>query len=294
MTGNAANLLLEVSIRNATCKDKPLIEDLYWDIHYENRHLDWRNLTDWLDTSSFLVLENKWHKLIAVLVCPQDPPGVAWIKLFLVRYGYNRTEVWDMLFSKALELTGKNRPVIASVALSDWYAQLLEQTSFEKNHELIWLRYDSISETLHSTGERRGFSLRLMTEKDLFEAQAVDTSAFELIWQLSIEGLRAAMQHASYATVIERQGKIVAYQISSNTVTQAHLSRLAVLPEFQGIGLGKWLLNDLIRYYQTHRINVITVNTHSYNQVALGLYQKTGFRMTGEKYPVYLYNPTKT
>lgn len=293
MASSAVNLLLEGGIRSATCKDKALIEDLYWDIHYENRHLDWRNLTDWLDTSSFLVLENKQHKLIAALVCPQDPPGVAWIKLFIVRYGYNRAEVWDMLFSKALEITGKSRPIIASVALSDWYAQLLEQTSFEKNHELIWLRYEGTSETLHTIGEQRGFSLRPMSEKDLFETQAVDKSAFELIWQLSIEGLRAAMQQASYVTVIERQGKVVAYQISANTATQAHLSRLAVLPEFQGIGLGKWLLHDLIRYYQSRRIRVITVNTHSYNQVALGLYQKTGFRPTGEKYPVYLYNPSK-
>jgi ribosomal-protein-alanine N-acetyltransferase len=133
-----------------------------------------------------------------------------------------------------------------------------------------------------------------MSEQDLSEVQRVDEAAFDLIWQLSSEGLTAAMQHASYATVLEWKGQVIAYQISSSTAIQAHLSRLAVLPEFQGIGLGKKLLNDLIRYYRVHHhIRTITVNTHSYNQVALSLYQKTGFQLTGEKYPVYLYNFTK-
>ncbi|MEJ5201917.1 MAG: GNAT family N-acetyltransferase [Anaerolineales bacterium] len=294
MTGNTVNLLLQTNIRSATRKDQPLIEEMYWDLHYENRHLDWRNLTDWLDTPNFLVLENKWHKLISILVCPQDPPGVAWVKLFVIRHGYNRQEVWDILFSKLLELLGENQPIIASVALSDWYVKLLEQKGFEKNHELVWLRYDGVPEPLPVADEQSEFSLRVMSEQDLSEVQRVDEAAFDLIWQLSSEGLTAAMQHASYATVLEWKGQVIAYQISSSTAIQAHLSRLAVLPEFQGIGLGKKLLNDLIRYYRVHHhIRTITVNTHSYNQVALSLYQKTGFQLTGEKYPVYLYNFTK-
>ncbi len=293
MTGNTVNLLLQTNVRRTSHKDQALIEEVYWDLHYENRHLDWRNLADWLDTPNFLVLENKWHKLIAGLVCPQDPPGVAWVKLFVVRLGYNRQEVWDVLFSKALELLGDSQPIIASVALSDWYARLLEQKGFSKNHELVWLRYDGVPEPLSVADKHPEFLLRVMSEQDLSEVQRVDKAAFDSIWQLSPEGLTAAMRHASYATVLEWQSNIIAYQMSSSTATQAHLSRLAVLPKFQGMGLGKKLLNDLIRYYRVnHHIKTITVNTHSYNQVALGLYQKTGFHLTGEKYPVYLYNFT--
>ncbi len=283
------NQLLQASVRSATPQDQPLIEEIYWDIYYENRHLDWRNLSDWIDTPTFLVLENKWHKLISALVCPQDPPGVAWIKLFLVRYGYNRQEVWNLLFSKTLERLEEDRPLIASVALSDWYAQLLEQTGFEKIHNLVWLQYSGIPESSPMTEKHSEFLLREMSDQDLPKVQKVDQTAFDLIWQLSIESLNAARQHSNYATVIEWRDKIIAYQMSSRTTTQAHLSRLAVLPEFQGIGLGTWLVNDLICHYHTQHVKVITVNTYDNNTVALSLYQKAGFSLSNETYPVYQY-----
>jgi ribosomal protein S18 acetylase RimI-like enzyme len=55
-------------------------------------------------------------------------------------------------------------------------------------------------------------------------------------------------------------------------------------------GIATYILCDLIAYFAQLGIERITLNTQNNNQASLALYQKTGFRMTGEKFPVFLFN----
>jgi len=67
----------------------------------------------------------------------------------------------------------------------------------------------------------------------------------------------------------------------------AHLARLAVRPSLQSRGLGRALVADLVQQAERHGMYRLTVNTQSDNAASLALYKKTGFRETGERYPVY-------
>jgi [ribosomal protein S18]-alanine N-acetyltransferase len=69
----------------------------------------------------------------------------------------------------------------------------------------------------------------------------------------------------------------------------AHLARLAVRKEAQGQGIGKFLLGDLIHRARKRGLSRLTVNTQGDNSVSLALYQKVGFFLTGDQYPVYVY-----
>jgi ribosomal protein S18 acetylase RimI-like enzyme len=66
-----------------------------------------------------------------------------------------------------------------------------------------------------------------------------------------------------------------------------HLARLAVSPDFQGLGVGYNLLFDLLKQFQRRGARCVTVNTQHDNYASLALYQKVGFTPTGETYPIY-------
>jgi ribosomal protein S18 acetylase RimI-like enzyme len=70
-----------------------------------------------------------------------------------------------------------------------------------------------------------------------------------------------------------------------------HLARLAVLPAYQGRGVGYALVNDLLRQFVFRGIFRVTVNTQADNHASLRLYENMGFQRTGESYPVYMKPP---
>ena len=92
---------------------------------------------------------------------------------------------------------------------------------------------------------------------------------------------------AATATVVEVQNEIVGYQISTANARGGHLARLAIDPNYQGRGIGRVLLSDLLEQFSRWGSLNVTVNTQVDNVASLALYENAGFRRTGEIYPVY-------
>ena len=84
---------------------------------------------------------------------------------------------------------------------------------------------------------------------------------------------------------------MIGYQISTGNAGGGHLARLAVHPTQQGRRIGKSLLLDMLSRYKRRGITRVTVNTQQNNPSSLILYQKAGFILTGEEYPVYEFTP---
>jgi ribosomal-protein-alanine N-acetyltransferase len=125
---------------------------------------------------------------------------------------------------------------------------------------------------------------------DLEQVAQVDRESFDPIWQNTEEDLAIAYRQSVASTIIEYENKIVGYQLSTLTHMGYHLARLAVVPNYRGKGLGKWLILNLIgQAYDNGKFH-ITVNTQADNTISLLLYKKTGFVESGEMYPVYMQN----
>ena len=116
----------------------------------------------------------------------------------------------------------------------------------------------------------------------------MDAAAFEPLWQNSVAALRKAFEQASYASIAEDSSGIIGYQLSTGGSFGAHLARLAVRPNLQGRGLGAALVRELIMHMKRAGGLRITVNTQADNAASLALYDRLGFRRTGEQYPVYV------
>ena len=65
-----------------------------------------------------------------------------------------------------------------------------------------------------------------------------------------------------------------------------HLHHFAIKPEFQNIGLGKWLTVESLRFART-RNKQIKLEVHQDNDTAIHLYQSMGFTYLGD-YNIYI------
>lgn len=64
---------------------------------------------------------------------------------------------------------------------------------------------------------------------------------------------------------------------------EAHISTLAIHPQWQQQGLGEWLLVNIIEEAQTLGAVVATLEVRPSNQAALALYQKYNFAQVGRR-----------
>lgn len=129
--------------------------------------------------------------------------------------------------------------------------------------------------------------IRPMLPEDIEQVHVVDIRSFAPLWQTSVESLTLAFGQSSLCTVAVHGEKIIGYQMSTQTPLAAHLSRLAVLPEWQGKSIGYNLVYDLQTTFKKQHAWRVTVNTQSDNHTSLALYDKLGFHRTGEQFPVY-------
>jgi ribosomal protein S18 acetylase RimI-like enzyme len=273
-------------VRPVTEGDRQQLANL---IHFQtlvHRHLDWRPPLDWIGQQPFLLVERN-HLLLSALACPPDPPGVAWIRLFVVSSGMQVGRAWDQLWpaARAQLIREAKATVVAVIPLQRWFRSLLDSSEFLFTHNVMVLAWTS--RDMPPVEKGSSARIRLMKPDDLAEVQKVDQEAFTPVWQNSYSGLELAYQQSAISTVAEISGRIVGYQISTATAMGGHLARLAVQPNFQGKGIGYDLVRDLLIQFNQRGAYHVSVNTQYDNSVSLSLYAKVGFKPTGEEYPVY-------
>jgi len=275
-----------MKIRTATIRDTKKLSNL---IHFEvyvHRHLEWRQPFDWIGQNLFLILETN-GEIVAALVCPPEPPSVSWIRLVTIASSQEVVPIWEILWEEALTLLKDNGEVrwVAAMPLHGWMQSLLIKSGFQNNYNVLMLSW-----------EKRGIPqdiiglpghIRPLQQDDLPFVRKIDELAFEPVWQNSIDVLALAYKLSAVSTVIEINHEIVGYQISTTSPAGGHLARLAIHPDFQGVGLGYNLLQDLIIRFTQRGARRVTVNTQKDNIPSLALYAKAGFNPTGEEYPYY-------
>lgn len=276
-------------IRPAETRDYSNLLSFVNEMNYLHRHLDWRDTLAWLGRQPFLVYEEN-RKILASLACPAEPPEVAWVRLFAVSMHTSPDRAWQRLFEPSLAYFKEHAqaPVIASLALREWYEDLLRRNGFQHHQDIVVFLFDQ--EPPPPPNLENPFILREMEPEDLDEVEVIDHLAFEPIWRLSHDDLQSAYQKSAYCTIMERDGEIIAYQMCSSSGMYAHLSRLAVHPGLQGHRIGFALVQELLTHFiQQMNFWGVTLNTQHDNSASMALYHKIGFHETGERFPVFTY-----
>jgi ribosomal protein S18 acetylase RimI-like enzyme len=278
-------IAVNLQVRPASNQDQQQIANLMFFEAHVHRHLDWRTPLEWLGSPFYWILEQN-GQIAAALACPQDPPRIAWIRLFAHSSQVPLQEAWSSLWQTAqAEMARQGGAITAVIALQAWYQEILQKTGFTNHQQIIMLEWRG-----SEVPEPRlpdGVNIRPMTPDDLPAVAKVDAAAFDPLWQNSLPALQKAYPQAAVAAVAEREGELIGYQVSTQNPFGAHLARLAIQPEAQQQGVATALVCDLIAQLNQRHIERLTVNTQSDNHASLALYKKIGFTFTQEQFPVF-------
>ena len=280
-------ITVDLLVRPAQPQDQQQIANLLYFEARVHRHLDWRPPLDWLGAPFYWVAERN-GEIQAALACPEDPPQVAWIRLFAHTNKISTKEAWQTLWQTALnELSRQGPTTVAAIALHEWMQELLNDNGFTNPQNIKMLEWHS--EASSPTKIEHSIKLRPMIHSDINAVANLDAAAFEPRWQNSQSMLERAFKQGSISTLAEDEQGVLGYQISTQNPFGAHLARLAVRPDAQQRGIGTALLSDLIAQITARGLFRITVNTQSDNLASLALYYKMGFKLTGKTFPIYEY-----
>jgi ribosomal-protein-alanine N-acetyltransferase len=274
----------KASVRPANPTDRNAVIALIRFETHVHAHLDWKPPEDWLGTQPYMLAE-RGRRLLGVLACPPDPPHTAWLRLFASVDDTVRADVWNLLWPPArAALTSEGVRLAAALSLDDWLGELCLTAGFAETHGVVVLT--------RPRGPLRDqpptpVAIRAAKPRDYEAVIATDLAAFEPPWQMSAAVLQEAIQRSDLISVAEAEGQIVGYQLTTPSQFGAHLARLAVLPSWQGNGIGTGLVRHLVEYANRRGYRELTVNTQDTNASSLAVYQRLGFRLAGTRYPVY-------
>lgn len=272
------------AIRQALPADQSRIANLMYFENRVHRHLDWRTPLDWLGSPEYWVLEEYGH-LSAALACPPDPQPVAWLRLFAVSSSVSLPHAWRALWGVAQESMHGRGLTAAAIVMHNWLEELLRDSGFSEYQKVVLLSQEGVPFAWQSNPHQ--LHIRPMTRADLPDVAALDAASFAPLWQNSQASLQYAHSLAELSTVGVLDGEIVAYQMSTRNPFGAHLARLAVHPRCQGQRFGYLMVQDLLQKMQAQGLTRLTVNTQNDNTASLSLYEKIGFKRTGEQYCVF-------
>jgi len=257
-----------------------------------HRHLDWRNPTEWVGRSPLLLYISSDNSIEAILNCVPEPQDTYWIRLFAYKNPFYKVSYWNALFNiTGLEIITdqSDNPIIASLAYQNWMKDLLKMEGWVEKQQVIQFKWDNKNKAKLFESVIPSTPIRQMTYADIEKVAYIDQACFHPLWQQSKEALEHAFAQSSYSTVFENNQSVCGFQISTYDKGKAHLARLAVLPDFQKQHIGEKMVLNMLKYFDDHGTDYVSVNTQQDNYNSIGLYKKLHFRKTGDSFPVYIY-----
>ncbi|MGB0914770.1 MAG: GNAT family N-acetyltransferase [Crocinitomicaceae bacterium] len=120
------------------------------------------------------------------------------------------------------------------------------------------------------------------TFKDILSTEQID---YMLDWMYNLNTLQEQVQTGHLYYLIKSEGRPVGFMgLEPNYPDAGYLRmhKIYVLPEMQGKGIGRALLNHAIDLCFDLDLSTIHLNVNRFNK-ALDFYKKTGFKVVGEE-----------
>lgn len=101
----------------------------------------------------------------------------------------------------------------------------------------------------------------------------------------SLPSLTQQLQHPKPFLLVEDEGQYIgfaSYEINFENTTKTKIHKLYVLPEIQGKGIGKLLINHIRELAQKAQNSALILTVNRFNK-AKDFYEKLGFNIVEEK-----------
>lgn len=122
--------------------------------------------------------------------------------------------------------------------------------------------------------------LTKMTEAHTHYVAEIENACFSKPW--SLQSIQNELQNNNaYFWVAILDSKVIGYCGMHNALDEWYIANIAVLPEYQGNGLGTILTKQLVDYAQKQKGAFITLEVRPSNHTAVNIYSKLGFEKLG-------------
>jgi [ribosomal protein S18]-alanine N-acetyltransferase len=139
--------------------------------------------------------------------------------------------------------------------------------------------------------DRQPIEIRPARPDDLAALVRLERQCFAAPW--SEESLRFdLMDHpeARYLVACNPEGSVVGYAAYWRTLDEAMITNVAVAPDWRGRGVGRRLLDALVRQAVDEKLSGLTLEVRPSNQPARRLYEAAGFTAIGLRKGYYADN----
>ncbi|MGG6432855.1 ribosomal protein S18-alanine N-acetyltransferase [Anoxybacillus sp. D401a] len=120
-------------------------------------------------------------------------------------------------------------------------------------------------------------SFRFMTLQDLDRIVEIEQLSFTLPWSRSSFYQELTSNPYARYIVMEYDGQIIGYCGMWLVMDEAHITNIAVLPQFRGKKLGEALMKQAMALAREEGAQTMTLEVRVSNIVAQSLYRKLGF-----------------
>lgn len=223
---------------------------------------------------------------------PEDAPDRVFLRFIALTRG--RSPVVDIraLVDQALpQIAGRgSRVQMQAYGRERWVIAPLLAAGFTIAERIEFLRLTSLQQrSLPAASPVERVYTRAATPDDLALLARLDARSFPPRWHFDEQALFTLLLSGRVQLAAVDDLVVGYWALTLGTDHDAHLSRLAVHPNFQGRGIGRHLLVDAMAYARKERYQALLLNTQSDNQSAQSLYRSVGFRPTGKIVPILTY-----
>ena len=126
-----------------------------------------------------------------------------------------------------------------------------------------------------------------MEIEDIDDVMEVERKSFTIPWsRASFEQEILDNKHAVYITA-KHNHKVVGYSGMWCVVDEVHVTNIAVHPDYRRMGIGKLLIEEMIRFANEMNMHSMFLEVRESNITAQKLYRKLGFKVTGRRKKYY-------
>jgi len=126
----------------------------------------------------------------------------------------------------------------------------------------------------------------IMKEQDLESVLEINNLCFSPPWTISALKNELKNKFSKYL-ILKLANKVIGYAGIWIIIDEAHITNIAIHPDFRGIGGSDVLMNSIIDICKENRIPAITLEVRENNFPAVSLYKKYNFIQEGLRKDYY-------
>ena len=135
-----------------------------------------------------------------------------------------------------------------------------------------------------------GIQIVPLTKEHVDGVIEIENLSFSTPWSKGAFEMEATMNKCATYIAAVAGSRVAGYGGFWAVLDEAHITNIAVHPDFRGQGAGNALMEGLIEAAKKRKAESMTLEVRASNEVALNLYHKYGFKACGKRRGYYQNN----